>query len=117
MGMGAILLAEARSYLHRKGTVAHAARHSLLALAFLRGVDYARVEARCRYAPDFALVSKEIERFGVRRDWLEETDAQYRARKQEQDGRYAAWEQAAKAHLAAKQAAPESVAGAAAIRG
>lgn len=84
---------------HRRGPVRKAARHALLALAFLRGIDYARIERRARVAPDLAIVEKEIASFGACWDQANEGWTDSEARKKEQKERWEAWREAAEQHL------------------
>ena len=49
---------------HRKGVVRREARHSGLALGYLRGRAYRAMEATCRTAPDWSAVERMIKRYG-----------------------------------------------------
>jgi len=50
--------------LHRRGVVRHAARHTHLALAFLRGRRYEQIERTCHDEPDWNAVAKMVVRYG-----------------------------------------------------
>ena len=49
---------------HRRAVVGSAARRSLLAYGFLRGLPYARIEPPNSSAPDWDAVWREAQRFG-----------------------------------------------------
>lgn len=51
---------------HRKDVVRSAARHTLLAYAFIRGVPYKKVEAKCEKAPDLKRIMSMVQRYGER---------------------------------------------------
>jgi hypothetical protein len=93
---------------HRYQVVKTAARHALLALGFLRGLDYARIESRTKDEPDFAEVGKLVERFGVQKPaylWGKDVEA-FAAAKADQASRFAAWTTAAGDHIAAQLEEP-----------
>lgn len=50
--------------LHRKDVVRSAARHTLLAYAFIRGVPYKKVEAKCAKAPDLKRIMAMVQKYG-----------------------------------------------------
>ena len=50
---------------HRKDTVRSAARHTLLAYAFIRGVSYKKVEAKCEKAPDLKRIMAMVQKYGA----------------------------------------------------
>lgn len=50
--------------LHRKDVVRSAARHTLLAYAFIRGVPYKKVESKCEKAPDLKRIMSMIQKYG-----------------------------------------------------
>ena len=63
---------------HRRGRLRHEARYAQLALAFIRGMPYKRVEAKTRegHKPHWCIVSKKLDRFvtvdeNAVRAWLE----------------------------------------------
>lgn len=86
-------LGEARWSLsdHRRGIVRRAARHALLAYAFLRGIDYERVEAPHSRPPDWAEVRRLVDRFGVTQALYEESRAAFQARQAAQGAALEAW--------------------------
>jgi hypothetical protein len=93
---------------HRYQVVKAAARHALLALGFLRGLDYARIESRTKDEPDFAEVGKLVERFGVQKPaylWGKDVDA-FAAAKADQAARFESWTIAAGDHIAAQLEEP-----------
>lgn len=49
---------------HRKDVVRSAARHTLLAYAFIRGIPYKKVEAKCEKAPDLKRIMSMIQKYG-----------------------------------------------------
>lgn len=49
---------------HRKDVVRSAARHTLLAYAFIRGVPYKKVEAKCEKAPDLKRIMVMVQKYG-----------------------------------------------------
>lgn len=49
---------------HRKDVVRSAARHTLLAYAFIRGVPYKKVEAKCEKAPDLKRIMSMVQKYG-----------------------------------------------------
>lgn len=49
---------------HRVTVVRRETRHTLLAYAFIRGVPYKRVEAKCHEAPDWKAVKRMVAKYG-----------------------------------------------------
>lgn len=49
--------------IHRKLSLRNEARHSLLAYAYLRGMPYRMVERTCHESPNWAAVTKNVNRF------------------------------------------------------
>jgi hypothetical protein len=96
---------------HRYQVVKTAARHALLALGFLRGLDYSRIESRTKDEPDFAEVGKLVERFGIQKPaylWGKDIEA-FAAAKADQAARFVAWTTAAGDHIAAQLEEPAPV--------
>ena len=79
-------------YEHRIGVVREAARNALLAYAFLRGLEYHRIERKCLVEPEWEQVSKLAERFGAVWDLdKEESHGDFEARRAEEKQRLTAW--------------------------
>jgi hypothetical protein len=73
------------------GIVRREARHSLLAYAFIRGLEYERVERKPKPF-DVDKVRAMIERFGPRLDWQGgESDGEFKCRLQDYKARTAVW--------------------------
>lgn len=76
---------------HRRGVVRTAARHALLAYAFLRGIDYSKIETRTDHEPNWAEVKKLVDRFGAVWEAGKETWPEFEARKTAQAARLDGW--------------------------
>jgi len=85
-------------YRHRIDLVRHEARHNQLAYGFLRGRDYAEMEAKTDTPVDFSKIEKLVERFGVVRQRGEGLSA-FNARREEQRKGFVAWKAIARDHL------------------
>jgi hypothetical protein len=81
---------------HRRNIVRVAARHALLAYGFLRGLDYAKMEPKSLGSPNFAEVSKLVDRFGACYDPSSESYSEYLERKKTEKAQLEAWISSAK---------------------
>lgn len=74
---------------HRRGIVRTAARHTLLAYGFIRGRKYSDMEAKRQHYPNWIIIWRMVEKYGVQ--WDEEDIQSYRKRKSEQEARFEDW--------------------------
>lgn len=75
---------------HRRGSVRNTTRQALLAYGFLRGRPYCMMEAKAAFAPDWADLKAQVQRFGVcLAD--DEARADFVARRDKQEADLAAW--------------------------
>lgn len=65
--------------MHRRLKVRHAARHSLLVYALLRGKPYKMLEEKCHEPPSLNSIAKEAQRFGGSHDDIEKWVAEAKA--------------------------------------
>jgi len=86
-------------YRHRIDVVRYEARHCLLAYAFLRGKEYAEVEASAHDWPNFEKVDRIARRFGPVMPWRGESREEFKARKYEFSEALIEWCDRAEAYL------------------
>ncbi len=79
-------------YNHRVGTVRRAARNTLLAYGFIRGLKYRQIEVKCEETPSWPEVAKMVVKYGLQDyGWKLWKRGEHELAKKELLERFAAW--------------------------